>query len=321
MFKVYQFISVCSVIFASGCTTKPSESQHPQLTNFTRFDVVAQNGKGLTVAFFGASLTWGANATDHARTSYRALVAQKLKAKYPEAHFTFPKAMPYLDALIRMYLPIWRSGLGVDVIDPADDLSDYKLIFLPYHHICTEAFAEKLKNYVSEGGTLVITSKTCHKDDSGKYYGHLYGPLKELTGAVARDTFNQTAGTEIQWKGQTFTDLRDTEHVELTGEGTVLATFDTGTPALIEKQHGKGRCFFAACVSESLNTALLQHVAEITGQTVVKTPMEQVGILPHLTREGTWIFNHRDEEINLFGSTIASGDYALLDQSLKSLQA
>ncbi len=57
--------------------------------SFAEFDKKAKAGEHLTVAFFGASLTWGANATDHARTSYRARVAQKLETKYPEAHFRF----------------------------------------------------------------------------------------------------------------------------------------------------------------------------------------------------------------------------------------
>ena len=39
--------------------------------------------------FFGASLTWGANATDPQRTSYRAVFGQRLEAAYPKAHFTF----------------------------------------------------------------------------------------------------------------------------------------------------------------------------------------------------------------------------------------
>jgi lysophospholipase L1-like esterase len=60
-----------------------------QAASFTQFDSDAKAGKRLTVAFFGASLTWGANATDHARTSYRARVAQKLETKYPDARFTF----------------------------------------------------------------------------------------------------------------------------------------------------------------------------------------------------------------------------------------
>ncbi|MHC4885749.1 MAG: SGNH/GDSL hydrolase family protein [Planctomycetota bacterium] len=72
-----------------GCADPSSGGADNPRTSFARFDAEAKAGKRLTVAFFGASLTWGANATDHARTSYRARVAQKLEAKYSEARFTF----------------------------------------------------------------------------------------------------------------------------------------------------------------------------------------------------------------------------------------
>lgn len=53
------------------------------------FDRRAREGERLTVVFFGASLTWGANATDHANTSYRARMAERMEAKYPQAHLRF----------------------------------------------------------------------------------------------------------------------------------------------------------------------------------------------------------------------------------------
>ncbi len=56
---------------------------------FQEFDRRAQAGARLTVVFLGASLTWGANATDPQQTSYRARLAQKLEAAYPHAHFRF----------------------------------------------------------------------------------------------------------------------------------------------------------------------------------------------------------------------------------------
>ena len=60
--------------------------------SFEKFHERAQKGEHLTVVFFGASLTWGANASDQAYTSYRARVAEKLQATYPQAHFTFHDA-------------------------------------------------------------------------------------------------------------------------------------------------------------------------------------------------------------------------------------
>lgn len=57
--------------------------------NFHDFDDSAKAGENLTIAFLGGSLTWGARSSDPQKTSYRALICQKLKEIYPQAHFTF----------------------------------------------------------------------------------------------------------------------------------------------------------------------------------------------------------------------------------------
>ncbi len=56
---------------------------------FADFDRRAKAGEQLTVVFFGASLTWGANATDPGQTSYRAQMARRFEQAYPAAHFHF----------------------------------------------------------------------------------------------------------------------------------------------------------------------------------------------------------------------------------------
>jgi len=57
--------------------------------SFKDFERRAKAGERLSVVFFGASLTWGANASDPLQTSYRARIAQRLEAAYPEARFKF----------------------------------------------------------------------------------------------------------------------------------------------------------------------------------------------------------------------------------------
>jgi lysophospholipase L1-like esterase len=55
--------------------------------SFADFDRRAKLGYHLNVVFFGASLTWSANASDQSLTSYRAVMQNYLEAKYPKAHF------------------------------------------------------------------------------------------------------------------------------------------------------------------------------------------------------------------------------------------
>lgn len=59
------------------------------VASFAEFDRRARSGDSLDVVFFGASLTWGANASDPLRTSYRAEVGRRLEREYPQAHFHF----------------------------------------------------------------------------------------------------------------------------------------------------------------------------------------------------------------------------------------
>jgi lysophospholipase L1-like esterase len=59
------------------------------VASFAAFDQRARSGQKLNVVFFGASLTWGANASDPQLTSYRADVARRFETAYPKAHFRF----------------------------------------------------------------------------------------------------------------------------------------------------------------------------------------------------------------------------------------
>ncbi len=60
--------------------------------SFEDFDRRARAGQRLSVVFFGASLTWGANASDPQVTSYRGRFARRLEEAYPEAHLKFHDA-------------------------------------------------------------------------------------------------------------------------------------------------------------------------------------------------------------------------------------
>lgn len=73
----------------AACLIVASVAGYAKESSFEDFDRRAKAGERLSVVFFGASLTWGANASDPQLYSYRAQVAKRLEAKYPAAHFHF----------------------------------------------------------------------------------------------------------------------------------------------------------------------------------------------------------------------------------------
>jgi lysophospholipase L1-like esterase len=85
---------VLSFCASYGFGESGSDSSRPERVpgSFADFDRRARAGENLTVVFFGASLTWGAAASDPETTSFRGLMAAKFREFYPEAKFTFVDA-------------------------------------------------------------------------------------------------------------------------------------------------------------------------------------------------------------------------------------
>jgi beta-galactosidase len=52
---------------------------------------------------------------------------------------------------------LWRAGITVDVVAAGDDLSPYRLIFVPALFLTTPADVAALESYVDSGGTAVVT--------------------------------------------------------------------------------------------------------------------------------------------------------------------
>lgn len=123
--------------------------------SFADFDRRAREGARLNVVFFGCSLTWGANASDPHKSSYRAIVSRRLIERYPGAHFTFHDAA----------IGGTNSQLGVFRLDR--DVLAYKpdLVFVDFsaNDGITDASKETLASYeaivrriITEAGVPVV---------------------------------------------------------------------------------------------------------------------------------------------------------------------
>lgn len=80
---------VLSAIAATVLVASTALAAETKRGSFAEFDARARAGARLNVVFFGASLTWSANASDPVETSYRAVMRDRFEAHYPAAHFRF----------------------------------------------------------------------------------------------------------------------------------------------------------------------------------------------------------------------------------------
>ena len=91
--------------------------------------------------------------------------------------------LSFKERQLAYYEQLWRAHVQVDFAHPASDLSDYKLVVVPQMYLCREQWAKNLRDYVTGGGTLVVSyfSGIVDEDDA-VHLGGYPGVLRELLG-------------------------------------------------------------------------------------------------------------------------------------------
>lgn len=67
------------------------------------------------------------------------------------------KGLSYKHELLRHYAGLSRNGIDVQMVDQNGDLTGYALVVAPMLYLLREDFAQKLRDFVAQGGTLVMT--------------------------------------------------------------------------------------------------------------------------------------------------------------------
>lgn len=159
------------------------------------------------------------------------------------------------DHIQLFYNALHERNIMVDFARPAEDLSQYKLVFAPSMHLLAGGEADRLKLFVQNGGTLVATFNTGLVDeynmapDTG--YPH---DLTDLFGmeVLEFDPLPQGEENHLTFKG-----LFPTSHLHPAriwcdliepGECQVLATyvkdFYAGRPAMTMNSFGLGKAIY-----------------------------------------------------------------------------
>ena len=148
-------------------------------------------------------------------------------------------------------------------IPSTDSIKQFDVIILANLNRITSVEAERIRNYVDEGGTLMITVGD-QVDSSG--YQQLLGStdsslmpctlMQAVGDPIGKDEFQVIAS--VDYRHPIFVSFSNPNHGDFgkgrfyryfqavpTPEASVIATFDDGNPALIEKMYGNGRvlCF------------------------------------------------------------------------------
>jgi len=126
------------------------------------------------------------------------------------------------------------------------NLNDFKLLYIPYCKYERPQIVRKFQDFVSNGGTLVMTDPQCfatdiNGDDITKFREELFG-IKVGKGKKAKNII-----TDLVWHKKVKLPVKGGSYNLTVMSGVeVVAKFEDGTPAITIKKQGQGKAIFFA---------------------------------------------------------------------------
>ena len=233
--------------------------------------------------------------------------------------------MHYQENVLKQYRALRRKGYNTGVINMEHDLSRYRLVTAPMAYMFYHGYAEKLRVFAKNGGTLVISYWSGLVDETDKCYleGTPHG-LMEAAGIRTEEIDALYDWEENVGIPETGNHLRITESytcknlcelAEVSGAEVLLRygkDFYQGYPMLTHKKYGKGHVYYVAADMEAaFYEDFLGRAAEEAG---VKMPLtfipEGISVTTRENEDTEYLF------IQNFGekteTVSVSGDYEVL---------
>lgn len=166
--------------------------------------------------------------------------------------------------------PFFRANIDTAIINIGhDSLSPYKLVVVSADYVMDAASANAIREYVSNGGTVLMTAFSAKVDEHGQWFDTpLPGRLSEVFGLKTNAFYDAPKlGFDLDSKSIA-TNAHRYEVLE-PSTATVLARFTNTvdhSPAVTVNRFGKGNALYLATPSDSSAIGpVLHHVLELAG--------------------------------------------------------
>lgn len=184
----------------------------------------------------------------------------------------------YLGNFKRLHSTLLRLGVGVDVINWRDDFSKYKLVIAPMLYLIDDDLAASLRQYVEQGGTLVLTTRSGVKNMNNVCLpNRLPNLLAELAG-VSVDEYDPVGKDRQRVKFEGLEAIEPRQAFECDQWCDILSPVTAQTLASYASEYFAGRAaitknacgagtvyYIGTILNEAANTALLGQIAADLG--------------------------------------------------------
>lgn len=222
--------------------------------------------------------------------------------------------LKYLEQVQKYYDALYHRNIQTDFISVDTDLSQYDLVIAPVLYMVKQGFAQKLEDYVENGGTFVTTffSGIVDENDRVKLGGYP-GELRKLLGIwveeidalfpaqrnemVMNTQLGKLKGT---YECSLLCDLLHTEGAEVLAE--YGKEFYKGMPVLTRNRFGHGEAWYVASSPEqAFLDELVAYLCNEKGiEPLLNTPANvEVSRRVKDGQQFTFIMNHNEDAVTV----------------------
>ncbi len=200
----------------------------------------------------------------------------------------------YLSHVKRYYGALKQAGAPVDIITEQKDFSKYPVLIAPAYELLDAQLIERWKQYVANGGHLVLTCRTGQKDRNGKLWDTKWAePIYELVGAKIPfyDLLPDNVQGTISMGNNSYQWNNWADVLEPMSGTSVWATYSNqfykGKAAVVSHKLGKGTVTFVGADTDDgkLEAAAVNRVYKEAGIAVAAYPE---GVVVEW-RDGFWV--------------------------------
>jgi beta-galactosidase len=175
--------------------------------------------------------------------------------------------------------PFFRANIDTAIINIGhSDLSRYKLVVVPADYVMDTASARALRDYVSAGGTVLMTAFSAKVDEHGQWFNTpLPGRLSDVFGLKTNAFYDIPGTLKFQLGGASIETAVHHYEVLEPSTATVVVRFTNlaeHSPAVTINRFGKGNAIYLATESNPVVIgSLMNYLYTVAGiQPGPKTP-------------------------------------------------
>jgi beta-galactosidase len=172
----------------------------------------------------------------------------------------------YTEQVQGAFEPLFRANLDTAIINIGhDSLSPYKLVIVPADYVMDVASAKAIREYVSSGGTVLMTAFSAKVDEHGQWFDTpLPGRLNDVFGLKTNAFYRVEPALRFELDGKAIDTGAHYYEVLEPSTAAILARFTNTadqSPAVTVNQFGKGKAIYLATESKaSALDSVLNHL-------------------------------------------------------------